>query len=175
MEDLFQIIFILIFILGSIASSLSKKKKQRQAKNKAQPIPVREPESAASKKKPAKTTSQVLEEILGMKIELPEPQKYEAPRDFSEDSIATKTWDPTKEFEVKTNDGESDYEGKITEKKSEFLEARKKHSAFKKEEKVKVKDFIEVSGIDKLFSKEANLKEYIKVQEILNKPKALRR
>jgi hypothetical protein len=175
MEDLFQIIFILIFIISSIVSSINKKKKKQQKAAKPKPVVVKKPQTATTKKAEQKTTSQILEEMLGLKIELPEPQKSEAPPDYSEKSLKADTWDPSKEFDDRTDDGESNYQEKISAKKSQFLEDRKKHLAFKKEEKTDVREVVRSSTRNKLFAKDANLKDYIIVQEILNKPKALRR
>ena len=113
--------------------------------------------------------------MLGLKIELPEPRIPEVPVDYSENTIEHKTWDPAKEYAEVETEGVSDYRDKVSVKKSEILNARKKHTAFHKENNIDLQQVVEASGISKLFSKEANLKDYIKVQEILNKPKALRR
>jgi len=177
MEDLFQIIFILIFILGSIASSMKKKKKKQQQMKKTPRRPVGEstakPPMPSNKKQ--KSSAEMLEEMFGLKVELPEPPKKEAPKIYSEETIdVTPTWDPAKEYEDTIEELQVDYKDRISARKSEFREEKKKHEAFKKE-RIIPKRVKKSSKTRKLFTSQTNLKDYILVQEILNKPKALRR
>ena len=183
MEDLFQIIFILIFILSSIASSIKKNKKKKQAKKpvrkpvKVQPTtdPFAEPQPVAKKKQ--KSSAELLEEMLGLKIQLPEPQQREAPKVYSEDSHDT--WDPAKEYETDSHPSEklSKYEEKIIAKKTELKQDKQKHKAFKDTESKPIKPIVKkkTSKASLLLKKQDSLKDLIVVQEILNKPKALRR
>jgi hypothetical protein len=171
MEDYIQIIFIAIFIISSIISSMNKKKKKQQAKM-AKSMPTERQPVAANVKK--KSSSQILEEILGLKIEIPEPPKKGAPVVSSNYGESNTTWDPTKEYEDISDDGYSNYENKISQKKAEYLINSNKHKAFK-DDVVKVKPTQKNIYKEKIFSNNSNLKDYIVIQELLNKPKALRR
>ena len=184
MEDLFQILIILIFIIGSIISSLNKKKKRQKVKmQKESNNPVvpdkRERVTPNISQENQKSSSDILEEMFGLKIKLPEPQSDEAPIDYSESMTEEEeTWDPAKDYEG-VNDPirkvriEKNYDLKDSEKKTELLADKEKHRAFKKDKKSET--LLYSIARQKLFSEEANLKEYIIVQEILNKPKALRK
>lgn len=177
MEDFIEILFILIFIISSIASSMKKKKKKKPASvRKSTPKPMTAVPQNRSKSQ--KSSTELLEEMLGLKINLPEPPKKEAPTVYSEDTYYnSSTWDPTKDYEgIDSEEGSSDYEEKILAKKSEFLQDREKHKAFKRTE-IKPQSIARAkqNKFTKLFSEQNNLKEYIIIQEILNKPKALRR
>jgi hypothetical protein len=171
MEDYFQIIFIAIFIISSIISSMNKKKKKQQAKM-AKSMPTKRQPVAANVKK--KSSSQILEEILGLKIEIPEPPQKEAPVVYSNYGESNTTWDPAKEYDDITDDGYSNYENKISQKKAEYLKDSTKHKAFK-DDVVKVKPTQKNIYKEKIFTNQSNLKNYIVIQELLNKPKALRR
>lgn len=171
MEDLFQIIIIVIFILSSIVSSMKKKKK---AQNKASRKPVKNKNPELSKNK--KSSSDILEEILGMKIELPEPQPVEVPVNYSEDSTEQEnTWDPEKDYAVTNNNSEIDYKDVIKAKKSELLEDKLKYKATSKSEVYFSQVKPKITKAQKLFSNASSLKDYIIIHEILDKPKALRR
>lgn len=169
MEEIFQIVLIAVFIISSIISSINKKKKQQAKASKADQsnlpnknVPI------AAQQKPA---NKMLEELLGFKIEIPEPPKREAPVNYSENET---TWDPTKEYETIANDGVSDYQTKNTAKKDQISHDRIKYKAFK-DEPAKVKYVPKNITKEKIFSSNSNLKDYIVIQELLNKPKALRR
>lgn len=176
MEDYFQIIFIAIFIISSIISSLNKKKK-KQAKM-AETESTKLPQKTVPVARPQKPVNKMLEELLGFKIEIPEPPKREAPVNYSENYDDDTSWDPTKEFEDKVNlkyqDGESDFQAKNAEKKNQASQDRIKYKAFK-EGIVKEKPFKKKTNKEKILSSHSNLKDYIVIQELLNKPKALRR
>jgi hypothetical protein len=148
-----------------------QKQKEKNSSTAAKENQNIQTEIPSGKKK--KSSADILEEMFGMKIELPEPQEAEAPKNYSE-NVKEETWDPVKEFDEVYEKPESDYELKNTAKKSELSANSQKHRAFK-EEKIDADTLVDVLGVQKLFSKQANLKDYIKVQEILNKPKALRR
>ena len=78
---------------------MNKKKKQQQ-KNKGTQIPTSVMLKPQCSKKKQKTSAEILEEMLGLKIELPEPPKKEAPKSYSENlERSGETWDPAKEFE----------------------------------------------------------------------------
>lgn len=169
MEDFFQIIIILVFIISSIVSSMRKKKKQQTKK----PLPVKVEKKTNTTQQ--KSSADILEELLGFKVNLPEPQKQEAPPVYSENSYNdVDTWDPTKEFEDKNDNGYSDYQEKITAKKAEFDLDRNKYKAFK-EEILLPKTIKKPTKKLNLFTNQSNLKDYIIIQEILNKPKSYRR
>jgi len=169
MEDFFQIIIILVFIISSIVSSMRKKKKQQAKKT----FPVKVESKTNSQQQ--KSSADILEELLGFKVNLPEPQKQEAPPVYAESSQAdVDTWDPEKEFSDKNADGYNDYQEKINAKKVEFDLDRNKYKAFK--EDITLPIMIKKPVHKKnLFTKQTNLKDYIIIQEILNKPKAFRR
>ena len=174
MEDYFQIIIIAIFIISSIISSINKKKKQQAAKNNVPDIPSGS--NAASKptiKKKQKTSSEILEEMLGFKIEIPEPQKKEAPPIYAEND-GYSSWDPSEEYEKVENSGLNNYQDKILAKKTDLEADKNKHKAFKDIVK-KPKKNKAAKTKEKLFADKTSLKDYILIQEILNKPKALRK
>lgn len=173
MEDLFQILIIIFFIVSSIASSMKKKKKQQSKKTTSFPQQSEKPNTIAKKQK---SSAEVLEEMFGFKLELPEPQKTEAPYKYSEENYSD-TWNPESDFEEFSTEGKSDYAEKITEKKNELTNDKQKHRAFKDENlQISKNSQIEPqSKFSKLFAQQSNLKDYIIIQEILNKPKALRR
>ncbi|PID59981.1 MAG: hypothetical protein CR986_04275 [Ignavibacteriae bacterium] len=179
MEDLFQIIIIVFFILSSIASSINKKKKQQQKLEKKKPVstPAKDVDKKTVKPAQQKSTSEMFEELLGFKVDLPESQNKGTPIDFSEDSIKQKeSWDPAKDF---ANQDDSEFISPVPLKKkysvpkvksirSEKVKRQvsaKKDSAIRKQNKYSTK----------LFANNPNLKDYIIIQEILNKPKALRK
>lgn len=169
MEDLFQIIFIAIFIISSIISSLNKKKKQQAKAAKMER--AESPQKQTSVQREQKPANKLIEELLGFKIDIPEPPKKEAPISYSEDSG---TWDPTSEYESQVQDGVSDYQAKNAEKKDQIALERTKYQAFK--ENVVKKSVVEKKDIKKkIISSKSNLKDFIVIQELLNKPKALRR
>lgn len=171
MEDFFQILIILIFIIGSIVSSMRKKKKQQAKK----PLPVPVESKANSKQQKQKRSAEILEELMGLKVNLPEPPQKEAPQVYSENSDSdVDTWDPTKEFEVKNDDGYSNYQQKTNAKKAEFDLDRNKYRAFKEEIILPNKIKKPAKKLN-LFTNNSNLKDYIIIQEILNKPKSYRR
>ncbi|MCW8850647.1 MAG: hypothetical protein OQJ81_11760 [Melioribacteraceae bacterium] len=169
MEDYFQIIFIAIFIISSIISSLNKKKKQQakaaEVKNTGLP---KEQFPSQREQKPA---NKILEELLGFKIEIPEPPQKEAPISYSEEE---ESWDPAKEFETQVEDGVSDYQKLNAQKKDQASQDRTKYQAFKKDA-VNNKYIPKKVSKEKILSSKSNLKDYIVIQELLNKPKSLRR
>ena len=176
MEDYFQIIFIAIFIISSIISSLNKKKK-KQAKM-AETESTNLSRTTVPAARPQKPANKMLEELLGFKIDIPEPPQREAPVNYSENYDEHSSWDPTKEFEekvnLKTQDGESDFQTKNDAKKNQISKDRLKYQAFK-EEIVKEKPLKLKTNKEKILTSQSNLKDYIIIQELLNKPKALRR
>jgi hypothetical protein len=152
------------------------KKKKRQKAEAGQSTPVStttEPEPVQAKKE--KSSAEILEEMFGMKIQLPEPQEVEAPPSYGEKfEDEPETWDPTKEYEqAEKKTKKIEYESKVKAKKTELSASSEKHRAFKDE--IEPEQVLKSLGVKKLFSQQTNLKDYIKVQEILNKPKALRR
>lgn len=182
MEDLFQILFIVIFIVSSIVSSMKKKKKKQQAANKRTQMPTANKQTqkpavmkpAAAKMK-QKTSSEILEEILGLKIQLPEPPQKEAPKSYSEPhSYEEHSWDPAKDYDDINEDKSEDYHDRINAKKSQLEKDKDKHKAFK-DTLVLPKQTAKPTKFQKLFENQSNLKDYIVIQELLNKPKALRR
>ncbi len=175
MEDYFQIIFIAIFIISSIISSLNKKKKKQAKMAEAKSTNLtQETVSDVVQQKPA---NKMLEELLGFKVEIPEPPKRDAPVNYSENYDNT-SWDPTKEYEdkisVKSQDGVSDFQAINDAKKDQVSRDRLKYQAFK-EEKVVPRAIKKDTLAKKLFASQSNLKDYIIIQELLNKPKSLRR
>lgn len=177
MEDYFQIIFIAIFIISSIISSMNKKKKKAEARKNAQTGSTQMTQPVATRKK-QKTSADILEEILGMKVEIPEPQKTEVPYSYGEDEEVEHSWDPTKDYEVKTeqkaNDGVSDFQAINDAKKDQASHDRNRYKAFNDE--VVIEKFVQNNNYkEKIFASQSNLKDYIIIQELLNKPKALRR
>lgn len=175
MEDIFQIVIIVFFILSSIASARKKKRKKEQAKNRQN---VQTTVQVPVQKKKQKSSAEILEEILGLKVDIPEPPKREAPA-IKHKNEEVDTWDPSSEYDLESEDGVSNYQEKISEKKSQLFEAKKKHEAFKNKEvepqKEEIKKISNSTVTKKLFTGQNNLKDYIIIQEILNKPKALRR
>lgn len=177
MEDFIEILFILIFIISSIVSSMRKKKKKKPAnvkKSSSRPMTT----APQNRVKSQKSSADILEQMLGLKLNLPEPPQKEAPTVYSEDSYQDdSTWDPAKEYDsMESTEGSSNYEDRISAKKSEFRQDKEKHKAFKSlETKVPLISPVKKSNFSKLFSEQNNLKDFIIIQEILNKPKALRR
>lgn len=169
MEDYFQIIFIAIFIISSIISSLNKKKKQQAKTSKVEQSGLQKKQIPVQREQ--KPANKILEELLGFKIELPEPPQKEAPIRYSENE---KSWDPAKEYETHAEDGVSDYQKKNAEKKDQVSQERTKYKAFRSED-VKRKYVPKKTTKEKIISSQSNLKDYIVIQELLNKPKALRR
>lgn len=174
MEDLFQIIIIVIFILSSIVSSMNKKKKQQQ-KNKSNKLPSQTDVQNSKPKKKQKTTAEILEEMLGLKIELPEPPVKEAPKSYPEGlERSAETWDPANDFKDYSEENLSRAKDKEVYKSSLTSEDKNKFRLSKEEIK-HVRSKAQPTKIQKLFSDQSNLKKYILIQEILNKPKALRK
>ncbi len=176
MEDFFQIIIIIFFMLSSIASSMKKKKKKQQHEKKPMPRPAdSKPQVKAQKQK---TSAEILEEILGLKVEMPEPPTKEAPV-ILEENENIDTWNPSSEYDNnfeynKHDDRNLDYEESVLSKKLEFSQDRDKRKTFVDEE-ITISKTKDKTVAQKLFSDRDNLKDYIIIQEILNKPKALRR
>ena len=169
MEDYFQIIFIVIFIIASIISSLNKKKKQQAKLDQTESTNLSQKQVPVAR--PQKPANKMLEELLGFKIEIPEPPQREAPVNYSEN---LDTWDPSKEYETQVQDGVSDFQAKNAEKKNQASQDRMKYQAFK-EEIVKAKPVKKITKRENILLSHSKLKDYIIIQELLNKPKALRR
>ena len=152
-----------------------KKKKRQKAKNAGTILnddQIQEPYIPTSKNK--KSSADILEEMFGLKINLPEPQETESPQTYSEQVKATDTWDPAEEYDEVYKKPRSDYQKRSAAKKTQLTADRQKHKAFNDKE-LKTETPFGALNAKILFSKKANLKDYIKIQEILNKPKALRR
>lgn len=174
MEDFIQIIIVIIFILSAISSSRKKKDKSN--------IPTLGiPKSSNKNSEIKKTGTQVLEEILGFKLELPESQKTEIPN-YSADNLPSlesknldyENYDSEKSLEEISTGSEANFSEKYFAHKSEITSLKEKHSSFKDkiiigQEKKRPNRFA------KLLEEKNNLKNYIIIQEILSKPKALRR
>ena len=186
MEDIFQIAIIVIFIVSSIISSLNKKKKaEQQAGNAKSKIPnPKVPNPISSDQKSSKN---VLEELFGFKLEIPEPQQKEAPNNSYDNSTAydnldsydqadsyDSTWSPEESYDVKNNEGRSDYASINLAKKEQLSSDKEKYQSFKKEETSK-SNLFKPNRIKSIFADKSHLKDYVVIQDVLNKPKALRK
>ncbi|MCB0743062.1 MAG: hypothetical protein KDC67_04100, partial [Ignavibacteriae bacterium] len=88
------------------------------------------------------------------------------------------TWNPEESYKNKTEQVVSDYQRKSDAVKDQLiLDKQKYKSNFGeiKNEVIREESVSERSKILKLMSEKENLKDYIIISEILNKPKALRK
>ena len=191
MEDLFQIIIIVIFIATSILSSIKKKKKaEASSAQKPKPRPIQNRVETKNIPQKQKTGAEILEQILGFKLEIPEPPKKEAPN-TSYDNVESydtvdsydkansydSTWNPEESYKNKTAQKVSEYQRKSDAVKDQLLIDKQKYKSNfgeVKDEDISKESISERSKILKLMSERENLKDYIIISEILNKPKALR-
>lgn len=175
MEDFIQILVIVIFILSSLASSFKKKKKSQKVPGSSKQIPQQKPGVANTNEPKKKSTEQILEELLGLKVDLPEPQPREAQPSYAEEQ----TWDPSKEFyenENIDNDVKNSYRDIVKDKKAELKKGSLKHRAFKDSPSiVSPHSKRGKSKARKLIENQNSLKDLVVINEILNKPKALRK
>ncbi|MBK8946566.1 MAG: hypothetical protein IPM32_15020 [Ignavibacteriae bacterium] len=180
MEDFLQIIIVIIFILSAISSSRKKKDKSNIPNSEKQKLSKPNFEPNKNRNLP-KTGTQVLEEILGFKLELPESQKSEIPN-YSTDNLPTlesrnldyENYDSEKSLEEINDGNEDNYSEKYLTHKSEIKSLKEKHSSFK--DKVIIgQEKNQPNRFAKLLEEKNNLKNFIVVQEILSKPKALRK
>lgn len=180
MEDFIQIIIIIIFILSAISSS--KKKKD---KGKTPPLvkPTQLPQNMNKNKNIdlQNAGTKILENIFGFKLELPEPQKTQVPVNYSDDipSLDNKRveyvdYDEEKGLEEINEGTEDNYTEKYLAHKSQINAAKEKRQSFKVQNK-SIHDLKSVNRFAKLMKEKNSLKNYIIIQEILSKPKALRK
>lgn len=171
MEELFQILIILFFIGASIASSLKKKKQQLQ----------RQASKTYSDKSPStqKISSDILEDILGFKIEAPDDRPKQKESSYIDESVDTfaehESWNPENEFIEQEIKKDNNFKRKSEIIKSIYESEKKQLKVFDKKD---TKDFYiteSTNKLQKLLLNPSNVKEYLIVSEILNKPKALRR
>jgi hypothetical protein len=175
MEDFLQFAVFLLFIIISIASSI-KKKNKNQTFTKTKIDASKRNYRANSVSTQQKSGSKILEDILGFKFELPEPQKPEVPT-YSPKQIKLPKYsehDFETEYEKINEDGVSDYYEKEIAEKTELISEKVKHQVFKSKSNFENNEKLR-HKIHTLISDKSNLNNYIIIQEILNKPKALRR
>jgi len=173
MEDIFQILIFLIFIVSSIISSRNKKKKKQQQKKKTT-LPQNMPSSAKSKQPTKqKTQQEIFEELFGIKTKpTPQPVVYEEEK--VEDSVY-QTWNAEDDFSQTPHNDDYSYEEKDQKKKSLIEQNKASYSNLKKSTKPAEIIIRPKSKLQKIFSNPSNLKEYIVINEVLKKPKALRK
>ncbi len=187
MEDIFQIAIIVIFIVSSIISSLKKKKKNEQKPTGTTHVPSGNA-SAIPASKSQSSSKSVLEEILGFKIDIPEPPQKEAPNSSYENSASydnidsydntdsyDTSWNPEESYGVKESEGRSDYVSINLAKKEQLSSAKEKYHSFKKEEDISISKKLKPNRIKRIIADKNNLRDYFVIQDLLNKPKALRK
>ncbi len=175
MEDFIQILVFLLFIILTIASSRKKKSKSQTT---AKPKVITDKQSVGQKPKVvSKNKTNYLEELLGIQLPEPEPQNTGVPsytQTTPYNSYEKLSPEAEAEYEKENEDGVSDYYENEIDEKTELNTEKDKHKAFKTES-----SFAEVEKIrheiNSMIADRSNLKNYIIIQEILNKPKALRR
>jgi hypothetical protein len=176
MEDFVQILVIILFIIISIASSKKKKSKQ-QTFTKPKVSPNRQNVNFNRKAVTQNNKSNILEELFGLKLPEMEPQNTEVPNYKSTpayNSYQKLSADAEAEYERENEDGVSDYYEKETKEIFDRNSEKEKHQAFKTRTVENIEEQIN-SKIHKIFSDRSDFKNYIIIQELLNKPKALRR
>lgn len=175
MEEYFQILIFIIFIVSSIISSRNKKKKKQQQKQQQNTnVPTSIP-SSVNTKQPTKqkTQQEIFEELFGIKTKpTPPPVTYEEEK--VEDSVY-QTWNAEDDFSQTSHNDDYSYEEKDQRKKLSFEKSKAAYSSFIKSPKESEIVKRPKSKLQKIFSNPSNLKEYIVVNEVLKKPKALRR
>ena len=172
MEEYFQILIFIIFIVSSIISSRNKKKKKQQQQKAT--LPTSMPSSAKSKQPTKQKTQQELfEELFGIKTK-PTPPPVVYKEEPVEDSVY-QTWNAEDDFSQTSHNDDYSYEEKDQRKKLSFEKSKAAYSSFIKSPKESEIVKRPKSKLQKIFSNPSNLKEYIVVNEVLKKPKALRR
>ncbi len=175
MDNLFEYLIFLFFII-SLLNSIFKKKKKNAVAEESQTegnIP-----QAPSKKR----SRSILEEILSMGLPAEMQEKNRAPRrEIEADGDirdSQDTWFPEKEF----GDVFPPSQKEISSPKPKFQELIKRNPRRIKKTGISDKsietisrDYYNVDELKKRIRNPATFREYILVSEILNKPKALRR
>ncbi|MCP5063843.1 MAG: hypothetical protein GY936_15450 [Ignavibacteriae bacterium] len=176
MEDFFQILIFIIFIVSSIISSKNKKKKKKQQQQKQKAtVPSSMPSNAKSKQPTKQKTQQELfEELFGIKTKpTPPPVVYE--EEAVEDSVY-QTWNAEDDFKQTKHNDDYSYKEKDQQRKSLIEESKAAYKSFETHSTLTtIKKPRPKNKLQKIFSNPSNLKEYIVVNEVLKKPKALRR
>ncbi len=180
MEDFIQIIIVIIFILSAISSS-RKKKDKSNIPTYDKPKPAKPNFGINKSGSLQKTGTQALEEILGFKLEIPESQKTEIPN-YSTDNLPSlesknldyENYDTEKSLDEIDKGTEINYTENYLNRKSEISALKEKHSTFKEKPKVEHPK-LKSNRFTKLLDEKDNLKNFVIFNEILNKPKALRR
>lgn len=177
MEDYIQIIIIIIFIL----SALSSKKKKDKSKIPPLVKPMKMPQSVNKNIDYQNTGTKILENILGFKLELPEPQKTQVPVNYSENlpsldnkKVEYEDYDDEKGLEEINEGTEENYTEKYLAHKTQINAAKEKRQLFKGQN-ISIHEQKKINRFAKLLEDKNNLKNYIIIQEILSKPKALRK
>lgn len=176
MEDFFQILIFVIFIVSSIISSRNKKKKKQQQKQKtamASSIPSNKKSKHPTKQK---TQQEIFEELFGIKTtsSVPPPVVYEQ-EEKVEDSVY-QTWNAEDDFNQTKHNDDYSYKEKDQKRKALIEESKAAYKSFEKHSASNtIKKPRPKSKLQKIFSNPSNLKEYIVLSEVLGKPKSLRR
>lgn len=195
MDNLFEYLIILFFIFSILQSFLGKKKKQQQQRQ--QHSQTTSSTTSTSKEKRQESTSDILEQLFGLKI----PEESKSPSRSSSDRNAEvldpvgyheTTWNPEEDYEDSIGIETVRYSKKRSEaKQTEFIDPVKslekkisdaKKSMAKLPDSIEVEELSEseysssfVKNIRKKIANPESIREYILVSEILNKPKAHRR
>ncbi len=195
MDNLFEYLIILFFIFSILQSFLGKKKKQQQQRQ--QQSQTTSSTTSTSKEKKQESTSDILEQLFGLKI----PEESKSTSRSSSDRNAEvldpvgyheTTWNPEEDYEDSIGIETVRYSKKRSEaKQTEFIDPVKslekkisdaKKSMAKLPDSIEVEELSEseysssfVKNIRKKIANPESIREYILVSEILNKPKAHRR
>lgn len=175
MDNFAEILFFILFIIISLLSGRKKKSKSKSNKkstlNKNQDVGYKKKVTQSSNR------SNILEELLGIKLPEQEPQKPEVP-DYtpSNEYVAYNklSKEDEEKYEIENADGVSDYYNVENNEKNELESEKEKHRAFKTKTNFTDIEILK-NEIHSLIADRSNLQNYIIIQEILNKPKALRK
>lgn len=189
MDNLFELIILLVFILSGINTLFGKKKKRREQMEQAERGTA--PES--QKKKVPQDERDLLEEIFGMKQDRQRtPDPFEEPGfqketgyknenyDYEHDS--ENTWNPEEDFKNadELKPAYTKTRQKIFEEisKIDYEKAKPKKTGYEKiitiDKPQEPQINIKALGIRKILKNRNSIKDSIIIAEILSKPKALR-
>ncbi len=176
MEDFFQILIFIVFIVSSIISSRNKKKKKRQQQQQKTNTPTSVPTTIKNRQPTKeKTPQEILEELFGIKTNPPLPPPVYKEEVKVEDSVY-ETWNAEDDFTQTKHNDDYSYKEKDKRRKALIEQSKAAYTTYKKHSTSSVKKKSRTqTKLQKIFSNPSNLKEYIVINEILAKPKALRR
>lgn len=195
MDNLFEYLIILFFIFSILQSFLGKKKKQQQQRQ--QQSQTTSSTTSTSKEKKQESTSDILEQLFGLKILEESKSTSRSSSDRNAEVLDPvgyheTTWNPEEDYEDSIGIETVRYSKKRSEaKQTEFIDPVKslekkisdaKKSMAKLPDSIEVEELSEseysssfVKNIRKKIANPESIREYILVSEILNKPKAHRR